>query len=117
MLLNSLGRLAPGQVSQPPDQCYKVAYYHSSEGFLMSHFNQSVTRRNLVLGAAGASLYATLPGVAAAAAQRSFVPDFSDPVEALRAHVKLVGSLAKETVVSFYRLNIYSCWIYNNLFS
>jgi len=60
------------------------------------------------MGAAGAALYATLPGVAAAAAQTSFVPDFADPVEALRAHVKLAGSLAKESVVSFYRLNIYA---------
>ena len=66
------------------------------------------TRREVLLGAAATALYATLPGVAAAAAQRSFVPDFADPVEALRAHVKLVGSLAEETVVSFYRLNIYA---------
>lgn len=73
----------------------------------MSFPNHSATRRELLVGAAGAALYATLPGVAAAAAQRSFVPDFADPVEALRAHVKLVGSLAEETVISFYRLNIY----------
>ena len=65
-------------------------------------------RRELLLGAAGGALYATLPGVAAATAQRSFTPDFADPVEALRAHVKLVGSLATETVYSFYRLNIYA---------
>lgn len=65
-------------------------------------------RRQLLLGAAGAGLYATLSGVAAATAQRSFAPDFSDPVEALRAHVKLVGSLGTETVYSFYRLNIYA---------
>ncbi len=69
----------------------------------------SVTnRRNVLLGTAGAALYATLPGIAAAAAQRSFAPDFADPVEALRAHVKLVGSLASERVHSFYRLNIYA---------
>ena len=74
----------------------------------MSLSDHSSTRRNFLMGAAGAALYATLPGVAAAAAQRSFVPDFADPVEALRAHVKLVGSLAKERVVSFYRLNIYA---------
>ncbi len=74
----------------------------------MSHVHSSLTRRTLLLGATGAALYATLQGVASAEAQRSFVPDFSDPVEALRAHVKLVGSLAKETVVSFYRLNIYA---------
>lgn len=74
----------------------------------MSHFSPFVTRRNLLLSATGAALYATLPGVADAEAQRSFVPDFADPVEALRAHVKLVGSLGKETVISFYRLNIYA---------
>jgi len=74
----------------------------------MSLSDHSSTRRQLLVGAAGAALYATLPGVAAAAAQRSFVPDFADPVEALRAHVKLAGSLAKESVVSFYRLNIYA---------
>jgi len=74
----------------------------------MSLSDHSSTRRELLIGAAGAALYATLPGVAAAAAQRSFVPDFADPVEALRAHVKLVGSLAEASVVSFYRLNIYA---------
>jgi hypothetical protein len=74
----------------------------------MSLSDHSSTRRELLIGAAGAALYATLPGVAAAAAQSSFVPDFADPVEALRAHVKLVGSLEKESVVSFYRLNIYA---------
>jgi hypothetical protein len=74
----------------------------------MSLSSHSSTRRELLIGAASAALYATLPGVAAAAAQRSFVPDFADPVEALRAHVKLVGSLANESVVSFYRLNIYA---------
>jgi len=74
----------------------------------MSFSDQATTRRSLLVGAAGAALYATLPGIAAAAAQRSFVPDFADPVEALRAHVKLVGSLAEETIVSFYRLNIYA---------
>jgi hypothetical protein len=35
-------------------------------------------------------------------------PDFRDPVTALRTHVKMVGSLAKETVYSFFRLNIYA---------
>ncbi|NND54440.1 MAG: DUF1838 family protein [Gammaproteobacteria bacterium] len=73
----------------------------------MSKFILS-NRRELLLGAAGASLYATLPGIAAASAQRSFTPDFADPVEALRAHVKLVGTLASDTVYSFYRLNIYA---------
>jgi hypothetical protein len=65
------------------------------------------SRRDALTGAAGLALYATLPSVAKATAQKSFVPDFEDPAEALRAHVKLVGSLADEQVVSFYRLNIY----------
>lgn len=65
-------------------------------------------RRQLLLGSAGVALYATLPGIAAAAAQRSLAPDFANPVEALRAHVKLVGSLATERVYSFYRLNVYA---------
>ncbi len=74
----------------------------------MSLADHPSTRRELLLGAAGAALYTTLSGVATAAAQRSLVPDFANPVEALRAHVKLVGSLAKESVVSFYRLNVYA---------
>ncbi|MDG1463155.1 MAG: DUF1838 family protein [Gammaproteobacteria bacterium] len=74
----------------------------------MSIINNPSTRREILIGAAGLALYATLPGDVAAAAQRSFVPDFADPTEALRAHVKLVGSLAKESVISFYRLNIYA---------
>lgn len=67
-----------------------------------------LSRRDALTGAAGLALYATLSSAAKASAQDSFVPDFKDPVEALRAHVKLVGSLAKEDVVSFYRLNLYA---------
>lgn len=66
------------------------------------------SRRDALTGAAGLALYATLSSVAKATAQRSFVPGLEDPSEALRAHVKLVGSLADEQVVSFYRLNIYA---------
>lgn len=68
----------------------------------------NITRRKALLGMAGLAAYGTMPGVVGAAAQRSFVPDFKDPVEALRAHVKLVGSLGKEQVISFYRLNVYA---------
>jgi len=68
----------------------------------------TTNRRNLLLGAAGSALYATLSGVSAAPVQRSFSPDFSDPLEALRAHVKLVGTLETGTVYSFYRINIYA---------
>jgi len=73
-----------------------------------SNASIKTTRRNLLLGAAGAATFATLTGTASARAQRSITPDFSDPVEALRAHVKLVGSLGNEQIVSFYRLNIYA---------
>jgi hypothetical protein len=36
------------------------------------------------------------------------MPNFNDPLMALRTHVKMVGSLGKEPVVSFMRLNIYA---------
>ncbi len=77
----------------------------------MSNDRFSISRRAALAGAAGvagAALYATMPSVTRAdTAQPSFVPEFDDPADALRAHVKLVGSLDSETVVSFYRLNIY----------
>ncbi len=66
------------------------------------------SRREALLGAASMAMFATLPGIARSAAQTSFIPSFEDPVDAMRAHVKLVGSLATEEVVSFYRLNIYA---------
>lgn len=75
-----------------------------------------LTRRGLLRGAAG---YSALLGVSAgvssgfasrasAAAQPSFVDGLKDPVDTIRAHVKMIGSLAEETVVSFYRLNLYA---------
>ncbi len=67
-----------------------------------------VSRRAAISGAAGLALYATLSSVARGRAQPAFTPDFADPIEALRAHVKLVGSLETDTVISFYRLNIYA---------
>ena len=66
------------------------------------------TRRDALLGAAGLAMFATLADVAEPAAQTSFVPRFQDPVEAMRAHIKLVGTLASGEVISFYRLNIYA---------
>jgi len=66
------------------------------------------SRREALIGAAGLGMFATLPGVARTAAQTSFTPSFEDPIDALRAHVKLVGSLASQEVISFYRLNIYA---------
>lgn len=70
-----------------------------------------LTRRGLLRGALG---YSALLGIsqhssqAAALAQPSFVSNYADPVDAIRAHVKIAGSLAEETVFSFYRLNIYA---------
>lgn len=66
------------------------------------------TRRDVLRGAVG---YSALLGAASQAhslAQPSYIPDFSDPVDSIRAHVKMVGSLAQEDVFSFYRLNIYA---------
>ncbi len=74
----------------------------------MTENTGGLTRRQALIGAAGLAMFSTLPGVSQSAAQRSFAPQFKDPVDALRAHVKLVGSLGTETVISFYRLNIYA---------
>jgi len=71
--------------------------------------NKAMTRRQALLGAAGAAGAAlggvTLPAMASTAPA---LPDFSDPRVAIRTHVKLVGSVAEERVISFYRLNIYA---------
>lgn len=74
----------------------------------MDKSGHGLTRREILAGSIG---YTALSGVypmnAASAVGRSAI-DFSDPVEELRAHVKLVGSLKKEKVISFLRLNIYA---------
>lgn len=69
----------------------------------------SMNRRNLLghvgAGALGASLLAS--GAAAAPAPVAVkAPDFTDPLVALRTHVKMVGSLGRGTVYSFMRLNL-----------
>jgi len=74
----------------------------------MTDSDLAITRRNVLRGALGYSALLGFSGQASALAQPSFVSDFSDPVDAIRAHVKMVGSLAEETVISFYRLNIYA---------
>lgn len=65
-----------------------------SKGVSRRHWLQGA----LTLGAAGLAPtgIATTP------------PNFADPLTVLRTHVKMVGSLARETVVSFMRLNIYA---------
>ena len=65
-----------------------------------------ISRRSALAGVAGlASLAAARTQASTPAAS---IPDFNDPRVALRTHVKLVGSLAEETVCSFMRLNIYA---------
>ncbi len=74
----------------------------------MNGSSERFTRREILAGAGALALYATMPNVSRAAAQSSFVPVFDDPVDAIRAHVKLVGSLGNAIVTSFYRLNVYA---------
>ncbi|MCC5863031.1 MAG: DUF1838 family protein [Gammaproteobacteria bacterium] len=78
-----------------------------------NQFAPQLNRRALLGGSAGialggfaaASLTATTPAHAATGAT---LPDFSDPRINVRTHVRLVGSVARETVISFMRLNIYA---------
>jgi hypothetical protein len=71
----------------------------------------NISRRNILSAtamsgvgfAASAVLGATANGKPTPA-----MPNFNDPLMALRTHVKMVGSLGKEPVVSFMRLNIYA---------
>ncbi len=74
----------------------------------MTDEHTPLSRREALIGAAGLAMFATLPGVSKAAAQTSFVPSFEDPVDAMRAHVKLVGTLGNGEVISFYRINLYA---------
>ena len=67
-----------------------------------------VTRRDILACGASFAALSTLPAGAETATSGPIDIDFSDPVEELRAHVKLVGSLQQEKVVSFLRLNIYA---------
>ena len=68
----------------------------------------SLTRRTALQGAMGLGVTAALtaPAAAATTTQASAQPNFTDALTILRTHVKLVGSLGKEVVHSFMRLNI-----------
>lgn len=69
----------------------------------------TLSRRTALQGAmALGSSSLALPLASGAVASRFSSVDFSDPRTALRTHVKMVGSLGNETVVSFMRLNIYA---------
>jgi len=65
-----------------------------------------ISRRTALAGVAGLATVATSRGQASP--PNASIPDFNDPLVALRTHVKLVGSLAQETIYSFMRLNIYA---------
>lgn len=74
----------------------------------MIDYNGGVTRRKVLLSGAGFAALSGLSPITVAASAGPVQVDFADPVEALRAHVKLVGSLQAEKIVSFLRLNIYA---------
>lgn len=69
-----------------------------------------VSRRSTLMATAawGSAGLAGLIVPSADAAGKNPLPDFTDPVTALRTHVKMVGSLGQTTVYSFMRLNIYA---------
>jgi hypothetical protein len=70
-----------------------------------------ISRRTALQGVAGlgalAATAADSPVALGAAAAPAARLDFADPLTALRTHVKMVGSLGREVVYSFMRLNIY----------
>lgn len=73
---------------------------------------QKISRRTALTAAAAGAAGITGMGLLAGATRAATpaapgTPDFSDPLTALRAHVKMVGSVGNEPVYSFMRLNIY----------
>lgn len=77
----------------------------------------------VTMGGVGLAASAAL-GNTTASKPTAPLPDFKDPLTILRTHVKMVGSLGKETVFSFMRLNIYAdlgegnfvpCFTMNNI--
>ena len=69
-----------------------------------------ISRRSALAGAAAMSSagLTALQAPSAAVITPTPLPDFSNPITALRTHVKMVGSLGNTTVYSFMRLNIYA---------
>ncbi len=71
----------------------------------------NISRRNILSAAAMSGVGFAASAVLGATANGKptpAMPNFNDPLTALRTHVKMVGSLGKESVVSFMRLNIYA---------
>jgi hypothetical protein len=63
-----------------------------------------ITRRQAMALGAGTLAAATQANRVPA----STLPDFTDPVTALRTHVKMVGSLGRDVIYSFMRLNLFA---------
>ncbi len=84
----------------------------------------AMSRRTVLQGAAGLGATGLMAGAAGAGAATAALPDFTDARTVLRTHVKMVGSLGREVVHSFMRLNIYAdlgegnfvpCFTMNNI--
>lgn len=65
-----------------------------------------ISRRHALGSMAGLGAAGLLGARAASAAVTA--PNFADPLVAHRTHVKMIGSLGNETIVSFMRLNLYA---------
>ncbi|MEZ5458937.1 MAG: hypothetical protein R3E65_06400 [Steroidobacteraceae bacterium] len=83
-----------------------------------------ISRRGVLQGAAGLGAASLMADAGAAVAKPASRPDFTDPRTIVRTHVKMVGSLGREVVHSFMRLNIYAdlgegnfvpCFTMNNI--
>lgn len=83
-----------------------------------------MSRRGVLQGAAGLGAASLVANAVAATAKTAARPDFTDPRTIVRTHVKMVGSLGREVVHSFMRLNIYAdlgegnfvpCFTMNNI--
>lgn len=86
----------------------------------------TISRRHALQGVAGLGALGLAAGTSGATAVKPAQGrlDFNDPLTALRTHVKMVGSLGREVVHSFMRLNIYAdlgkgnfvpCFTMNNI--
>lgn len=77
----------------------------------MTHTSSSsaLSRRTLLRGGAALGLASVATNARDSSAETSIsAARFDDPIYALRTHVKMVGSLGREPIVSFMRLHIYA---------
>ena len=75
----------------------------------MTKISRRTALQSTLTGAVGMAGLGLLSNGARAATSSSpsALPDFTDPLIAHKAHVKMVGSTGNEPVYTFYRLNIY----------